>query len=652
MRFLLRVLGVLVALVVVAVIGLFFVPSDRIGAVVAERFETATGRQMAITGDIRPQLWPDLGVRVDGVEIANADWSDKGPMLRAERLNVAVDWSALFGGEIQVTGAEIVAPAILLEAGPDGTGNWSFETAQDTASPAGGSDGSESAASASDFALDLATITDGALRFIDAEGTERAFTDVDAEIRLPTGAPVTLNADAVANGTPISLSLQTAALDAVLSGEAAPLEAALTADGSRIAFEGTASTAPDITGTLDLSMGSPALFLAAGLADPGLPEGLGANAIALKGGLSATADTIALTAAAITLDQNTLNGDIAVDLTGERPFVAAALTSPGLDLSALGGEEAGSESSDVAGSGESTEGWSTEPIDASALGLVDGRFSLTTPSLLLGSSQFGATDISAVLDNARLVTNLNELRAYDGDVQGSFVVNNRNGLSARTDLSGSAIAISRLFSELFDYDRLIALGDLQISVLAVGQSMDALLNSMDGEGRFSFGAGEILGLDIVGALKQLDIGALRSGSSTIFDSVSGTFRIVDGVVINDDLSFLAPLLTARGTGSIGLGGQTLDYRLVPRLLQGDGGGIEVPLLITGTWDQPKFRLDLQGLVEDRAEQELQKVGDRLEREVQDEVNRELGLTEGQSVEDAVKDKIENEAGKLLRNLFD
>lgn len=648
MRFIFRVLGILVALVVVAVAALFFVPSDRIGAVVAERFKAATGRDMAITGDIRPQLWPDLGVRVEGVEIANSDWSDKGPMLTAERLNVAVDWSALLGGEVQVTGAEVVSPAILLEAGPDGTGNWTFDTGGTEAAAASSG---ESAGAPAGFALDLATITNGSLRFIDTGGVERAFTDVNADIRLPASAPVTLTADALANGTPVQISLETAELEAVLSGAPAPLSAKISADGSTVTFNGTASTAPNVTGALDVALGSDALFLAAGLGAMDLPVGLGADSIGVTGQLSATAENVALSGANITLDQNSLAGDIAVDLTGVRPFVTAALTSPGLDLSALGGDEGESEG-DGSADAESPEGWSTEPIDASALGLVDGEFSLVTSSFLLGTSQFGSTNISATLDNSRLVANLNELRAYDGEVQGGFVVNNRSGLSASTNLSGSAIAISRLFSELFEYDRLIALGDMQISVLAVGQSMDALLNSMDGEGRFSFGAGEILGFDLAGALKQLDVSALRSGTSTIFESISGTFRIVEGVVINDDLNFLAPLLTARGTGSIGLGGQTLDYRLVPKLLQGDdGGGIEVPLLITGSWAAPKFRLDLQGMVEDRAEEELQKVGDRLSDEVQDEVNQELGLTEGQSVEDAVKDKLEEEAGNLLRGLL-
>ena len=41
--------------------------------------------------------------------------------------------------------------------------------------------------------------------------------------------------------------------------------------------------------------------------------------------------------------------------------------------------------------------------------------------------------------------------------------------------------------------------------------MNALMNSLNGEGSFNIGAGELLGLDLVGMLKSLDTSFHRKG---------------------------------------------------------------------------------------------------------------------------------------------
>ena len=61
------------------------------------------------------------------------------------------------------------------------------------------------------------------------------------------------------------------------------------------------------------------------------------------------------------------------------------------------------------------------------------------------------------------------------------------------------------------------------------------------------------------------------------------------------------LVRSRGLGDVykrqelGLGARMLNYRLRPTALAAEDGtgGVMVPLLITGTWADPKFRLDLE-----------------------------------------------------------
>ena len=133
------------------------------------------------------------------------------------------------------------------------------------------------------------------------------------------------------------------------------------------------------------------------------------------------------------------------------------------------------------------------------------------------------------------------------------------------------------------------------------------MNSLNGEGAFDVGAGELIGLDIVGMIRNLDTSFVGDTRRTIFDEITVSFRVVDGVVIYDNLAVNAPLFRATGTGEIGLGAQTLNLRLMPELLGGEEAGLAVPLTIRGTWDAPRIGLDLENLVRRGIETELGRV---------------------------------------------
>ena len=99
MRWIVRV-GVTLAGIVLVAVGLMaMVPSERIAQAVSAQFEAMTGRKMALTGEVKPRLWPSLGVTTGAVSIANADWADSDkPLFRAESLSIDVNLGALMGG--------------------------------------------------------------------------------------------------------------------------------------------------------------------------------------------------------------------------------------------------------------------------------------------------------------------------------------------------------------------------------------------------------------------------------------------------------------------------------------------------------------------------------------------------------------------------
>ena len=172
---------------------------------------------------------------------------------------------------------------------------------------------------------------------------------------------------------------------------------------------------------------------------------------------------------------------------------------------------------------------------------------------------------------------------------------------------------------------LVGTGDLQLSFLGSGASVDAIMHSLKGSGSIALSKGEILGLDIAGMLRTMDTNYVGAGQKTIFDAITATFQIAQGVLTNDDLAFSSEYLTAAGKGWVGLGERNQKYRISATALAGAVGeeGITAPLIIGGTWAKPTFALDLAAL----AEQKLGAEKARLEAVVAD-MDRRIARLEG------------------------
>ena len=358
-------------------------------------------------------------------------------------------------------------------------------------------------------------------------------------------------------------------------------------------------------------------------------------------------NTVHLRDAKVRLDGNSISGAADLSLGGVRPHLNAQLATGALDLASL-----------AAGGGDSgagASGWSRAPIDASALSALDAEVALTADSIDLGTLKLGKTRTLVTIDQGRAVFDIRELRGYDGLVTGQFVVNGRSGLSVGGDLVVAGLALQPMLRDLAGYERLIGTGDMTAKFLGVGNSLDAIMNSLSGAGSLTFGKGELQGLDLAGMLRNLDPGYVGKGAKTIFDSIGASFTIKDGTLTSDDLVFKAPLVQATGKGSVGIGAQTLDYRVVPvAMANADGtGGLKVPLRITGPWSKPKFKFDLEAATGQTLDVEKKKLEDKAKAAVAAKAEQELGVVtqEGESLEDAAKRTAEEAAAEALKKLL-
>lgn len=645
MRWIIRGIGALLLIVVIMLGALFLLPGERIARIASDQLSRMTGREVSITGDVGVTFWPVLGVTAGGLEVGNADWTDKGAMLTAANAAIGVDAGALLRGEIRITNIAAQSPVIRLEQRRDGRASWQFT---DSASGARIETESEPTANRRPLSIQKLTVTDATLIY-DAEGADvLRYEGVDLALDWPEqGGAADITASMAPAGEAVQLAARIDGFADFLEGGVQPLRADVTTRGGEISFDGRGSLNGALAGDLRIDSADTARFLASfGAGGVTLPRGLG-QSVDLRGGLTLTADRrLALRNIALDLGGNSLTGQADLALNGT-PRITANLRAGALDLSALSDEatETGSNGSPTAAG---LEGWSQQEINADWLAAFDGEIALSAESIDLGQLALGATRAVLRNDRARMVFDLQDMSAYGGKVVGEFVMNNRSGLSVGGKLTAQGVQMRDLLEDAAGVTRFTGDGTAEVSFLGSGQSVDAIMRSLSGAGVLTMGRGTIAGIDLDALLGSVD----AKGGSTVFDSVEATFDIAQGVLRNDDLLMLLPNFDATGEGQVNLGARTLDYTVTPKALRVNAsrGGLAVPVRITGPWADPEIKADLRAAIDLNFAEEKQRAEDVVRQKIQEELN--IAPDDSRSTEDIVKDELENALKRELFKLFD
>jgi len=158
-----------------------------------------------------------------------------------------------------------------------------------------------------------------------------------------------------------------------------------------------------------------------------------------------------------------------------------------------------------------------------------------------------------------------------------------------------------LLKVLTNTDKLTGTMSMDTSLRETGLTQ-AAVKTLNGRGNVLFKDGTLKGFDSAGALRKFtNPTAYKQGpQETDFARLSGSFKIRNGVVDNQDLFMASPLLRVTGKGTADLVNKTMNYLVTPRVvgtLKGQGGstlakGLSVPLRITGSFDSPKIRPEI------------------------------------------------------------
>jgi len=330
-------LGVVVLLLVAAVlVGPRFVDWNTYKPRVIEAVRNATGRELAIDGDISVSLLPTPTLSVAGVRLANLQGASTPDMARLKSLDISVALMPLISGNVQVTKVTLVDPVVVLERLADGRVNWIF--APTAAGPATGavptqpSTGSPGpGGSLPSISVDNFGIVNGTVVYRSGS-TEEKIEALNASVaaRSLTG-PFTAKGDAKLAGILAHFDVAVGQLG--VGATDLQLLINMAGDAAIVKFDGTADqAAATLKGKLDAKIAEPGVLLQIAGAR-GLPPAL-TKPFTLTSSIDATAKSIELPDIALSLGDDKANGKIAVQL-GSPVMVDAGLAFGRLDLDKL-----------------------------------------------------------------------------------------------------------------------------------------------------------------------------------------------------------------------------------------------------------------------------------------------------------------------------
>lgn len=611
------VAGIIVLLIAVVVAVPMLIPSAVYKERVVALVKAQTGRDLTIGGDVGLSFFPSLAVKVENVDLSNASWGKDKSMASMKELRAAIKLLPLFKGDVEIDSFVLVDPIIHLEVKADGTPNWQFNSAAAPApapaDAAASSSGDSASSSLNQIRLGEVSIKNGSATYRNAQsGQSLAFEAVNLDLSLPgLDDPFSADGTLTWNSEPLTFSLMAERPRALTEGGPTPVEFSLSSSKLNTTYKGSfqAFDSVKFTGGVDLDVPS-VRNLALWLGSP-LPAGKGFGPLKIHGEAQGSGTTFSFNNAKLSFDGMNATGKVAVLTAGVRPMIKGTLDIDRIDAHIYMSD--GSNAAPAAGSSgvavPADNGWSTAPIDLSGLKAVDANIALSTEALLVKNIKIGKSALVLRLNNGVLDIDLNKLALYQGAGSGNLTLSPvGRGAQMNADFKISDVEAQPLLSDAADFKRLSGLSAISLTINTIGRNQREMIGALSGKGDLKFTNGAIKGVNLAQLMRTVftapATGWQTGGSQdTDFSEMGGTFTIANGIVTNNDLKLLSPLIRVAGAGTVDLPHQSLNYRVEPKLaatLEGQGGseakGIEVPVIIEGPWANPRFKPDLASML--------------------------------------------------------
>ena len=388
----------------------------------------------------------------------------------------------------------------------------------------------------------------------------------------------------------------------------------------------------------------------------------------LQGQFEATADRLELSQLNARLDDTGMDGSLSVR-NFAKPAIRFNLNVDQLDLDRYLPPEVAAEKQADKSAAPKKQANGDEEIPVDSIRDLDLNGVLKAGRFKAYGLQF--TNATVLLSAANGTLKVEPLTSdfYNGRVKMATTVNAAGetpsyALAANIDAVQAGPFIKALTGE----DKIDGLANIQINLQSIGKTIDQMKRGMDGTIDFRFADGAVKGFNLGNMLRTAQ--AKLSGEAapaseteqTDFTAMTGSAKIVKGVVQNYDLNAMSPAFRVSGEGKFDLVQESMDYLAniaVVKTVKGQGGdtldnlkGVSIPLRCKGGFDTPVTKLcvpDIAGALKAKAEARLDEEKEKARAKIEQEKAEARAKLEDKKKEqtDKLKDKFDDK----LKDLF-
>lgn len=660
--------GVILAVLIIASVLIpQFVDVNQYKPQIEARVQEATGRPFKIGGDIDLSLFPWIGLALSDLRLGSPAGFGKTELLTVSRFEARVRLMPLLSKQVEIKRIVLEAPVVMLVKKKNEETNWDFQSAagppEAKPTPADETSASSTDQMIASLTAEEIAIRDGRLTFENqADGQKQEVADLNLVLQdVSLDNPLRIQFSTRLNGQPIKMegtigpvgnppATQPLAYDLVLSA----------LDELVVKLKGRArdlQTRPTVALTMDVATFSPRkLYERLGKPFPlQTTDSKALQAVSLSAHLNGGAQGFKIEDGKMTLDQSHIDFKAeAAEL--DKPRIVFDGRIDDIDIDRYLPAETPRETEASQPAAAPAQDQKTRPGPASPA--VDytplRRLVLDTrlQAAKLKINQARLQDIVLRITGRGGRFQLEPLSAdlYGGKahIEGLWDVTRRQPQSS-VSINLTNLLVGPFLKDVIQKDFLEGQLVSAINLRFAGDRPETIRKTLNGKGRLTFNDGAIVGIDLAGMVRNLKA-AFGDGAQpaekpkTDFTELDIPFVLSNGVFQTDASNMKSPLLRLLANGKADLVKEVLDFRITPKFVatlvgQGDTedrGGLMVPLLVSGTFDKPKFQPDLKSIASQQVED---KIIESEEFKKVFEENKELK-------------PYEDKAKKLIKGLFD
>jgi AsmA protein len=596
---------------------------EQIQTVVKEK----TGRDLAINGDLSLSFFPWIGIGLNDVSLSNAVGFKTEPFAKIQEANVKVKLLPLLSQHVEVSTVVLKGMSLNLAKNQAGKTNW-----DDLVQPSTKPDATKDKPTEQSSNLAMSAMAIGGLQIVDAN---IAWDDASQGERYSLGG-LDLTTDALSLGNPMGVELTLtvnsrkpkATVGLKLNGDLVINSAFNQFDfqDMTLMINAAGDAVPGAAMTIDI-----ASHLIADLADEG----------------SLTLDPLT-----IKFDDSTLSGNAAVNHFS-KPSIQFDLAVDAINL-----DRYRPKPTDTEGGGQTTS-VAPPPLAVALIPVqtlrdlnIEGVFKVQ--SLMVKGLSGEEVSVKLEAKNGVLKSEQGIKKFYNGRYVGKTVVDARqNTPKIIITEQVTNINIEPLLIDLLGESPIAGVAHITADLTTHGNTVPAFKSALNGTAEFSFNDGAVTGVDVGALMKQAQ--AILNGDNiadafikgvgkTPFSKASGTAQINDGLINNQDLIVITPLVNVAGVGSANLVNEQIDYQLTLQRSKSnpseevDSKDIKntlIPVKINGTFAEPNVSLDVKAMVMNTQKAKIDAQKEALKKKITENIDEKLKCV----------------AGELLKGLF-